>query len=61
MLSPTLKEKAKYPISFTQPNIRFALRLQYNGNNNFLFANAAKIYQFKAKMSEIKYYKRFYN
>ena len=59
MLSPTLKKKAKYPISFTQPNIRFALRLQYNGNNNFLFA--AKIYQFKAKISEIKDYKRFYN
>ena len=26
----------------------------YNGNNSFIFANAIKIYQFKAKGSEIK-------
>ena len=28
----------------------------YNGNNGFLFANPIKIYQFKAKNSEIKDY-----
>ena len=26
----------------------------YNGNNSFLFVNATKVYQFKAKNSEIK-------
>ena len=34
---------------------RFVLSLHYNGSN-FLFFNAAKIYQFKAKNSEIKDY-----
>ena len=28
--------------------------LHYNGSNSFLFVNATKIYQFKAKDSEIK-------
>ena len=32
------------------------LSLHYNGKNNFLFVNATKIYQFKAKDSEIKDY-----
>ena len=35
---------------FTQPNKRFVLSLHYN----FLFVNATKIYQFKAKDSEEK-------
>ena len=30
--------------------------MHYNGSNNFLFVNAIKIYQFKAKDSEIKKY-----
>ena len=45
----TLIAEAKYPINFTQPNKRFLLSLQYNGSNRFLFVNAGKIYQFKAK------------
>ena len=51
----TLTAEAKYPINFTQPNKGFVLRLHYNGSNSFLFVNATKIYQFKAKDSEIKY------
>ena len=44
-----------YPINFTQPNKRYVLS-HYNGSNSFLFVNATKIYQFKAKNSEIKVY-----
>ena len=52
----TLTAEAKYPINFTQPNKRFVLSLHYNDSNSFLFVNATKIYQFKAKKSEIKDY-----
>ena len=52
----TLTAEAIYPINFTQPNKRFALSLHCNGSNSFLFVNATKIYQFKAKNSEIKDY-----
>ena len=63
----TLTAEAKYPINFTRPHKRFVLSLHYNGINSFLFVNATKIYQFKAKNTEIKDYtlrlgnKRFYN
>ena len=46
--------EAKYPNKFTQTRKRFVLCLHYNGSNSFLFVNATKIYQFKAKDSEIK-------
>ena len=52
----TLTAEPIYPNNFTQPNKRFLLGLHYNGRNSFLFVNAAKIYQFKAKDSEIKGY-----
>ena len=52
----TLTAEAVYPITFTQPNKRFVLSLHYNGNNSFLFLNATKMYQFKAKDFEIKGY-----
>ena len=52
----TLTAEAKYPIDFTQPNKRFVLSLHYNGSNSFLFFNVTKIYQFKAKDSEINDY-----
>ena len=52
----TLTAEAKYPINFTQPNKRFVFSLHYNGSNSFLFVNAKKIYEFKAKNSEIKDY-----
>ena len=52
----TLTGEAKYPIDFTQSGKRFVLSLHSNGSNSFLFVNATKIYQFKAKDSEIKDY-----
>ena len=52
----TLTAEAKYPIDFTQRNKRFVISMHYNGINSFLFVNATKIYQFKAKTSEIKDY-----
>ena len=52
----TLTSEPKYPISFTQPRKRFVLSLQYNRSNSFLLVDATKIYQFKAKDSEIKDY-----
>ena len=51
-----LTTEAIYLINFTQPNKRFALSLHYNESNSFLFVNAAKIYQFTAKNSEVKGY-----
>ena len=52
----TLKTEAKYPINFIYPRKKFVLSLHYNGSNSFLFANTTKVYQFKAKNSEIKEY-----
>ena len=46
--------ETKHPINFIQPRKKFVLSLYYNGSNSFLFVNATKIYQFKAKVSEIK-------
>ena len=51
-----LTAEAKYPINLTQLGKRFVLGLYYNGRNSFLFFNATKIYQSKAKDSEIKDY-----
>ena len=51
-----LTAEAKYPIDFTEARKRFVLSLPFNGSNSFLFVNATKIYQFKAKESEIKGY-----
>ena len=39
-----------------QSGKRFVLSLHYNGSNSFIFANATKIYKFRAKDSEIKDY-----
>ena len=52
----TLIAEAKYSITFTQPGKRFVLSLHYNGSNSFLFVNATKVDQFKAKKSERKDY-----
>ena len=48
--------RSKYPISFTQSERRFILKLPYNGRDSFLFVNDTKICQFKARNSEIKPY-----
>ena len=50
----TLTAEAQYSINFSRSNIKFYLSLHYNGSNSFLFVNTTKIYQFKAKDSEIK-------
>ena len=52
----TLTPEAIYLFNFTQLDKRFVLSLHYNGSNSFLFVNATKVYQFKAKNSEIKDY-----
>ena len=52
----TLTAEAKYPINFTQSGKRFVLSQYYDGSNSFLFVNATKVYQFKAKNSGIKNY-----
>ena len=52
----TLTLEAKYLINFTQSGKRSVLSLHYNGSNSFLFVNATKVYQFKAKNSGIKNY-----
>ena len=49
----TLTAEAKYPINFTESGKRFVLSLHYNGISSFLFVNPTKVYQFKAKNSEI--------
>ena len=49
-----LTAEAKCYINFRQSGKRFALKLCYNGSNSFLFIHATKIYQLKAKDSEIK-------
>ena len=49
----TLTAEAVYSINFTQSNSTFCLSLHYNGSNSFLFVNATKKHQFKAKDSEI--------
>ena len=55
-LDDTTLTEAMYPINFTKPNKRFVLSLHYNGSNSFLFVNATKIHQLKAKNSEAKDY-----
>ena len=54
----TLTEEAIYPINFTQSRNRFVLSLHYNGSNSLLFVITTRLYQFKAKDSEIKEYAR---
>ena len=49
-----LTAETRYSVNFTRPGIKLCLSLHYNGSNAFLFVNATKIQQFKAKDSEIK-------
>ena len=51
----TLTAEAKYPINFTQSGKRFLLTLHYDESKSFLFVNAIKVYQLKAKGLEIKF------
>ena len=52
----SLTAEAEYSINFSRSEREFCLSLHYNGSNSFLFVNATKIHQFKAKDSEIKRY-----
>ena len=52
----TLIAEVICPINLRQPNKRFVLSFHYNGRNSFLFVNATKIDQFKAKNSSMKNY-----
>ena len=52
----TLTMEAKYLINFTQSGEIFVFSLHYDESNSFFFVNATKVYQFKAKNSEMKDY-----
>ena len=52
----TALTEAQYSINFSKSSRKFCLSLHFNGSNSFLFVNATKICQFKAKDSEIKKY-----
>lgn len=45
----TITEEAEYSINFSGSGWKFCLGLHYNESKSFLFVNAAKICQFKAK------------
>ena len=49
----SLTEEAQYSINYSKSNKSIYLSLHYNKSNIFVFVNATKIYQFKAKYSEI--------
>ena len=51
-----LTVEAKYPNNFKTSETSFVLSLHYNVKGIFLFVDATKIFQFKAKDSEIKKY-----
>ena len=55
-LNDTLLTEPQYSINFSRSNRQICLSLHYNGSNRFLFADATKIYQFKAEDSKIKKY-----
>ena len=42
-----------YSVNFTATRKKFCLRLNYNGDNSYLFVNGTEIIKFKAKDSEI--------
>ena len=50
----TLAAETRYSITFSRSNGKFCVSLHYNGSISLLFVHATKIYQFKAKDSEIK-------
>ena len=52
--STTLTAEAQYSINFSGSTRKFCLYLHFIGSSSFLFVNATKLYQFKARDSEIK-------
>ena len=53
-LNHTLAAETQYSINFTRLDIRFCLNPHCTGSNSFLFVNATKLHQFKAKYFKIK-------
>ena len=51
-----LISKADFSINSSKSQRKFCSSVHFNGSNTFLFVNATKIYQFKAKDPEIKKY-----
>ena len=50
-----LTAEVQYSIEFSRSNRELqSLHYKYKGSHSFLFVNVTKIYQFKAKDSEIK-------
>ena len=47
----TLTAEAQSSVNFSRSNRKFCLSLHYNWSNSFLFVNATKLYQIKAKDS----------
>ena len=45
--------ETEYSIKFSRSRSKFCLSMHYNESNSFLFVNATKIYQYKAKRFEI--------
>ena len=56
LYNTTLTAEAQRSINFSRSGRKFCLSLNYNVSTSFLLANATKIYQFKAKISEINGY-----
>ena len=52
----TKTTEAEYSVNITKSEKKIYLSLRYNEVNSFLFSNDVKVYQFKAKDSEIKPY-----
>ena len=50
----SLTTEAEYSINFSKSERKFCLKLYYSGSNSFLFINATKIHQFKAKILKYK-------
>ena len=48
-----LTGEAQYSISFTKQDKKSCSSLHYNGSNSYSFENRVKIYQSKAKYSEL--------
>ena len=52
----TITAGAECSINFSRSRKNFCLSLHYDGRDRFLFVNVIRMYQFKAKHSEIKPY-----
>ena len=49
----TLYVEKKYFRNFTEPKVKFVLRLHYNGNDSYLFVNGRQELKFKCKTDQL--------